>query len=275
MPTVDPHMLGVCKACKQSSDLSYFIEKKKVILCSYCKSIYNEENIDEKIPSIVSKESRIKISIQKQFSKLVAESYLKYLESKIDFSFKTAFDIGAGFGSFVQLLNESNIDTVGIESDESTVDNAVTKNITHGVFDENYFSKVNYDFISLNQCLYYFQDSFSILHKITKMLNNNGLLFIATVNPESIFRLTNKIWTQGCKMCLSKQVFELLEQFGLELINVTEYDDNLHIDYFLHRKGELSDAKFWQNVLFYFLKLKNIMSFNSNGINNFILLKKI
>lgn len=143
-------------------------------------------------------------------------------------------------------------------------------------FDEKYDLETKYDFISLNQCLYYFSDSFIILNKLSTMLENNGILFISTVNSESSFRLQNKIWTQGCKMCLSNKIFRNLNNYNLQLQDITSYDDNFYIEYFLHRKGKISTLTFWKDSILYLSKLKKIITVKKNdGINNFILLRKI
>lgn len=259
-----------CKACNKST-LEKFV--KNVNRCISCGSLFIETSTSKKFPSIAVEENRIKLQIQKKTSMLVAESYLKFLKQKTNFNFKRALDIGAGFGHFVNELNKHGIESYGIESDETTVKYA-DSNITHEFFDEQYNSELKYDLISLNQCLYYFNDSFSILKKLESMLENDGVLFIATVNPESEFRLQNKIWTQGCKMCLSKQVFKNLNNYGLRLEDVTSYDDNVYIEYFLHKKGKMTDIKFWKNLMLYLLKMKKIIKIKDNGVDNFILLRK-
>lgn len=260
-----------CKICDQLDCIDYFIISDKIIRCSKCNTIY-AENTNSKYPQVVGS-NKIKITFQKRFARLLAENYFDHLKIKTDLPFKTALDVGAGFGSFVRILREFGIKADGIESDEKTIKNQET-NIELGFFDENY-PESKYDLISINQCLYYFNDCFTILKKVSQMLAKNGMLFIATINPESSFRLENKLWTQGSITALSKQRFASLNYLGLELIDVTSYDDNFYIDYLSHRKNLITTKKFIINAIFYFLKLKKLVTTKQNGINNFILLRKI
>lgn len=259
-----------CKICNHFDCVDYVIMDKKVIRCTLCHAMYSEEA--SKYPSI-SDTGKIKNLIRKRFARLIAENYFSHLKIKTTLQFKTALDVGAGFGSFVEILREHGINAEGIESDEKTVKNSKT-NLTLGVFDENYPYK-KYDLISINQCLYYFNDCFSILKKVSELLSNEGILFIATINPESTFRLENKSWTQGFIVVLSEKNFASLSNLGLELVDVTSYDDNLYIDYFLHKNNLLTTKIFFVRTLFYFLKLRKLTTNKQDGINNFYLLRKI
>lgn len=264
-------MENKCKICNEISALENYVRNS--VRCSKCHSIFIKNNNIEQYPSITA-DNKAKLTLEKKFSKLIAESYLKYINSKTGLSFKKGLDIGAGFGHFVDCLNKHGIKTIGIESNNEITDQ--TSNLIHANFDENYNSETKYDFIALNQCIYYFPDTFIILKKLSTMLENNGILFITTVNPESSFRLENKILAQGCKMCLSDRIFRNLTNYNLKLEDITSFNDNLYVGYFLHKKGKISHLKFYIDVMCYLLKLKKIVTIKSNdGINNFILLRKI
>ena len=133
---------------------------------------------------------------------------------------------------------------------------------------------VKYDLISINQTLYYFEDSFAILKKISDLLKPNGIVMIATVNTESSFRQEHKIWTQGCKICLGNKIWKNFDKFGLKCVDITSYDDNLYIDFFLNKSNIMSKTRFLKNLVFYVSKIKKLFVVKDNGINNFILLKK-
>ena len=216
-----------CKICHEENCLSEY--KKNVTLCKKCNSIYT--NLEQgTFPSITSLNSTIKIKMQKKISKIIAEAYLEYLRSNGELSFENMLDIGAGYGTFVDLLVKNGIKAEGIESDESTVKNS-NSDIMNTFFDQNYETDKKFDLISINQCLYYFDNQFEILEKISNMLNNNGKILISTINPESNFRLKNHIWTQGCKISLGSKIFQNLEKFNLKCQNITAYDDNLYKDF--------------------------------------------
>tara|TARA_B110000014_G_C19980133_1_gene507515 strand:+ start:92 stop:889 length:798 start_codon:yes stop_codon:yes gene_type:complete len=260
-----------CKICHEENCLSEY--KKNVILCKKCNSIYTDLE-HSTFPSIISLNSTIKIKMQKKISKIIAEAYVEYLKKNIGLSFENMLDIGAGYGTFVDLLVKNGIKAEGIESDESTVKNS-NSNIMSTFFDQNYETDKKFDLISINQCLYYFDNQFEILEKISNMLNNNGKILISTINPESNFRLKNHIWTQGCKVSLGSKIFQNLEKFNLKCQNITAYDDNLYKDFFMHENKQMSNHKFWKNTILYILKQKKMVTMNEDGINNFILLQKV
>ena len=259
-----------CKLCFKENCISEYT--KNVIICKNCNSIY--ANSDEHIfPSITSVNNKIKIKVQKKIAKILAESYVEHLKLNECLSIRNMLDIGAGHGMFVELLRKKGIQSEGIESDELTVKNA-NPHITHKFFDENYPIGKKYDLISINQCLYYFDNQFNIIEKMSKMLQDNGRILISNINPESKFRLEHHIWTEGCKAVLGSQIFQNLERFNLKCQNITSYDDNLFKEYLLHKTGNLSDQKFWRNMILYSLKMKKMIVQNNNGINNFIILQK-
>ena len=260
----------ICKLCCKENCISDYV--KNVIICKKCNSIY--ANLDEDtFPSITSINNKIKVKIQKKLAKILAESYVEYLKLNEGLSITNMLDIGAGHGILVELLRKKGINSEGIESDENTVKNS-NSNTTHAFFDKNYSTEQKYDLITINQCLYYFSNQFEIIEKMSKMLKNNGRILISNVNPESIFRLEHRIWTQGCRVVLGSPIFRNLEKFNLKCQNITSYDDNLYKDYFLHKNGKIPDQKFWTNMALYTLKIKKMININENGINNFILLQK-
>ena len=260
-----------CKICEKNDIFENFVED--VIKCIKCNSIYYTGSQDNEIPTVVSVASNLRSAVQKKISQLVAQSYLQYLKKKTDVDFENALDIGCGFGDFVEELNKIGVKALGIESDKDTVKNSES-HVSHGFFDESYDPTVKYDLISINQTLYYFEDSFAILKKISDLLKPNGIVMIATVNTESSFRQEHKIWTQGCKICLGNKIWKNFDEFGLKCVDVTSYDDNLYIDFFLNKSNIMSKTRFLKNLVFYVSKIKKLFVVKDNGINNFILLKK-
>ena len=260
-----------CDVCEENDCVESF--GKNANKCLKCNSIYNISLQDDEIPAIVSGTNNLKLSAQRKNSKLVAQSYLKYLKEKTNLDFENSLDIGCGFGDFVEELNKIGTKATGIESDKNTVQEA-NSNVNYGVFNESYDATIKYDLISINQTLYYFEDSFAIIKKISELLKPNGIIMIATINTESSFRQEHEIWTQGCKMCLGNKLWENFDRFGLNCIDVTSYDDNLYIDFFLNKAKILSNAKFLKNSFFYLSKIKKLFVIKNDGINNFIFLKK-
>ena len=264
-----------CLICKTSGQLNYFKEDAKVLQCNNCKCLFKEIVNKKKSHRQIISKNKIKKIVEKRISKLTAEHYIKYLKLKTDFSFKSSLDIGAGVGDFVSCLNRLGVDAYGIESDKNTYENRVTDDIQLGFFDETFESEIKFDLISFNQSLYYFQDVFAILNKVIPMLNENGILFITSINPESDLMLKNKFWIGGCNVLMSKKNFQSLNNFGLQLMDISSVNDNLYVDFRLRKDGKIGGFTFWRNFLSYGSKLKNMISFSENGVHNYVLLKKL
>ena len=272
-----------CKICKKSGQLEYFFKNtegstwkitnlRQVLSCKNCHGVFREYN--ESYPTISSK-SFLQTHIAKRISKIQSEIYIEYLKRKTDFSFKTFLDIGSGFGHFVHQLNNLGVDGYGIESDEHTVNNSITAKNKCVYFDEHFSSEKKYDLISLNQCLYYFNDSFLIINKVVQLLHNNGVLFIATKNPESSFWKNNVTWPLGCKIWLSKKNFQELHKLGLKVIDFSSFDDNLIKEYSLYKHKKFNKFSLFIKTILYLLKIKKMLEPDIDGIHNFVLLKKL
>lgn len=137
-------------------------------------------------------------------------------------------------GTFSKNFRKDGIKTEGIEFNEKTWKLREVSSIKLGNF-ESYINKKNYDLISINQTIYYFDDPIQIL-KNAKMLTPDGHIMIVTTNMNSKFRKENKIWTQGCKICLSESNFKNFSFIGLDLIKIQNFDDKIYRDYYLSKK---------------------------------------
>ncbi len=58
-------------------------------------------------------------------------------------------------------------------------------------------------------------------------------------------------------------------------MDLTSYDDNLYIDFFLRKTGLMSNTKFMRNTLLYISLMKKIVVGKEDGIDNFVLLQKV
>lgn len=260
-----------CKICNECDCLENFL--KNVTRCKNCGSLYEVTSTEKEIPIIASINNKTKLNVQKKISKLIAQSYLSYLKNKTGVNFRNALDIGCGFGHFVEELNKIGINASGIEADENTVKNA-NLNVSCKIFNESYNPMTKYDLVSMNQTLYYFDDSLTTIKKMSSLLEMNGIILIATVNTESSFRLEQKIWTHGCRICLGNNIWRNFDEFGLKCLDISSYDDNFYIDFFLHKIKHMPNTKFLKNTMLYLTKMKKIIKMKDNGINNFVLLQK-
>jgi len=271
-------LLDRCIACDQINCLTYFNEELKVLSCNDCGALFTEKRSNPKTHYF--REGRAPTFLEKvktkmthvRFWKLLSDEYVRYLKSKTDMNFKNTLDIGTHYGSFVAQLNKLGIDAHGIEANAEYVKFAVTKKIEWDYFDESYQSNKKYDLICLTQMLYYLPDSYSILRHTKNMLTDNGLIFIATVNPQSSLVKNGLVPSLGgdfANIMLSKKNFESLKtKLGLEMIDFTTYRTPLFIDIHSSKNKKIKIAK-------YILKLKKAYVPDPDGEHIFLLLRKI
>ena len=114
--------------------------------------------------------------------------------------------------------------------------------------------------------IYYLPDSFAILKKCHEMLNDNGLVFISTINPESSL-IKNKLtvnFTPDVNIYLSKLNYAHLENF--ELLDYTNYNADMFNEMYQHNKIKM---------IKFMVGLKKPYTINPDGNHAFLLLKKI
>ena len=267
----DVLLIPNCIVCNEPNCLRYLNEKLKILTCTKCDAIYNEHEFSEKIfyNRNFSKPSIFKFLFYRlthiRISQTIADEYIKYLKSKTKMNFKNVLDIGAYYGTFVNNLNKMGINARGIESDQSFIELALTKNIEFGYFDESYTSNDKYDLICLTQMIYLMRDNYAILKRVKNMLTPDGLIFITTTNANletfSSWK-SGKRYSIGANMVLSNKNYEsFCNKLGLEILDYTSYRMNLS-------KKKISYLKF-------ILKLKRPMVPDSEGDQSFILLKNL
>jgi 2-polyprenyl-3-methyl-5-hydroxy-6-metoxy-1,4-benzoquinol methylase len=267
-----------CLACNTKNSLSYFKEEYKILSCNFCGAIFSEDEFVEKIwyksqhNDLNMIEKNISKIIKNHISKKNSDEYLQYLKLKTKMNFSNALDIGAKYGTLVNDLNKIGINAYGIESNYENIQLAVTNKIKWVHFDESYKSEIKYDLICLTQMLYYLRDSYAILKCVRNMLNHDGLIFIATINPQSNIlknQLKSELYNFNANMVLSKKNFESLDnKLGLEILDYTTYRSDYAIsnvtnrnknigkwNFLKHRKRSKPDPQ--GNIAFTLLKLSS------------------
>lgn len=267
-----------CVACGNINHLT-FEKKVNMMLCSKCKCLFAEKQDSPKtlffkkrklvktLPAIVK--NRLTHEL---FYNLIDDTYIDYLKLKTKMDFKNAIDIGCRFGGFVKKLNRFGIEAYGIEADDELSKFADANKVEWGYFDENYKSDKKYDLICLTQMLCYLPDSFSILNHAKNMLTDNGVIFIATLNPQSsiMYSEQSPLPNKTMNVLLSKQNFKSLNDNELELIDYTEYASPLYRDLYTEKNPMVKKFK----ILQYTLKFKKPYFQDPDGEHAFILLKK-
>jgi SAM-dependent methyltransferase len=267
-----------CQIC--SSNLIKPYEKKfNVFYCDNCEAVFSLNDVVVNYPSIITNSNnpnfleKITIKIKQKFAQLLSDWYIHYLKEKTDLNFKNSLDIGAGFGNFVNKLNELGVNAYGIESDEKIKQISKTDKIIIGDF-EIVNDLPTYDLISVNQTIYYFENPEKILKKIKSLLNKKGIIFLVTVNTSSTITQNLKTWGDGMKICLGKKNIEMIAKtLDLDIIDCEAYKDNFYVDFALYKQGKINSFLFWIKTLAYYLKIKNIYVKDENGNNLFVLLK--
>lgn len=270
-------MNHVCLACGKTNCLTYLNSKSKTLYCNNCSSIHlekedinkNQDFLEYNKQPIFFDKLRTKI-INIPLATMVAEEYVQYLKSHTEMNFKNALDIGAQYGVFVNMLNNLGINAYGIESNQKFVSLSKTNKIQWTYFDENFPLEKKFDLICLTQMIYYIRDNYKLLANVKKILNKNGLIFITTINPESLFvkeLVRTRMGTHTSNMLFSKKNFESLDnKLNLKLINYSTYRANYDIEKYKSKSKKLTFLKYW-------LKLKKNHESSPDGNHAFILLQ--
>lgn len=264
-----------CLVCKSINCLTIINQKLMIYKCEICKAIFLEKEYqqlkdepDVKFPKI--KELYLK-QIQKPIEDKIINYYMNYLKKNTNMNFKSVLDIGAGYGYLIKKFGEIKISGDGIETNKFKNKFAVAKNIKVGYFDEDFKINKKYDLICFTQVLNYLRNTKQILLNIKKYLNDDGLIFIVTTNPESKYVIddysnaTEESYYSN--MLYSKKNFENLKEcVGLEMIDYTTYREDIALD-FIHKNSILTFIKYRMNLKKHIVK-------DPDGNIAMILLKK-
>jgi len=180
-------------------------------------------------------------------------------------NFKNVLDIGSYFGHFVKMLNDYGVNAKGIEANKTRVLYAKTDKINVGYFDLTFKTNEKFDLICFTQMLYYLPNGTEVLNFTKTLLMNNGLIFIATINPSSSLIINKKIPAIGgeyVNMLLSKKNFQALINF--DVLEYVTYKSDIFID--LYQKKKLAMVK-------YLIGMKKPYTLDPDGNHAFILLK--
>lgn len=169
------------------------IEKKtrSFFTCLNCGTIYPQPRISfSEIASSIDKKTFREGTISnppKPFTKNdLANHYfqIKILKRyKEKYGFKNALDIGTSNGCFCYILNYVGLDAYGLEPQAEAVDLAkrLNLNVYNGYFPDAIPSELlcqQYDLITMNEVVYYFEDIMASLKKTHELLSKNGILII-------------------------------------------------------------------------------------------------
>lgn len=263
-----------CLVCKYHL-LDIINKKLNILCCKNCGAIFLENEYYENESKYTQTESKFRQLILKfehiPIENKIAEFYLKYLRNKTHMKFDTALDIGAGYGCFVKKLNDNYIRTEGLEYSKQKIEWSVSDKVKLNKFSENFIFEKKYDLICLTQILNYFRDTAKILENVKNNLNDNGVIFIATSNPQSKYIIQSYSdainESYYANMLYSKKNFEdACKKNDLELTDYTVFREDVAID-FTSKNKIISYLK-------YILNLKKPLVLDPDGNLALILITK-
>ncbi len=267
-----------CRFCF-GENVSLIKNQFDFFVCDDCDCVFNtnfangKKNLSNLDTAQYQKKSInfLKKTISMRFWDRVALCYIKYLKTHTDMRFKTALDIGALYGHFVKRLNQLGINAHGIEVDSRDAENAVSKQMTYGFFDENYKSDYKYDLICLTQMIYYVANPSDVLENVSKILTDTGLIFISTQNPNSSIIKNHElpVFEKNMNMLLSGKNFKNLAlKLNLKIQDYTVIKPNIYLS---RLKDGSRNAELLNYFRYYIYPTHEI---NSNGHHTFLLLSK-
>lgn len=178
-----------CYLCG-SYNYRLIIKKSKygIVKCKNCDFVYttpipSQEEIDEFYRGFDYKDSLSAEKIIRSDAKKSLRGISKYVKKS-----KYLLDVGCGRGYFLDEARKLGWDTYGIDVSESVVDyakNELHLNVAYGdIF--SFQSERKFDVVILNQVIEHFVDPKKLIATCRKYLEDEGLLYIATPNIESL-----------------------------------------------------------------------------------------
>lgn len=168
--------------------------------------------------------------------------YNKAIEVIKKYNCKRVLDIGCGYGFFLEKIQHMTEYVLGLEFNKNALDECKRKclNVSDANLDE---IKEKFDCICLFQVLEHIQEPKSFLEKIIKLLNDGGILFIGTPNPEGLWIKSNPdILNLPPHHCLdvTREFYENLPEF-FHNVKFTDYfqdepEFNLYQNYYFPTK---------------------------------------
>lgn len=185
-------------------------------------------------------------------------------------------DIGCGTGEFLKSLNKIRFDKFGVEINPIGAELCRKNGLK--IFNEDIlikdFGNEKFDVITLWHVLEHIEKPMELLNKVHQILENNGILVLATPNTDSLgFKFGRKYWfhldsPRHLILYNQKNVNWLLEESGFKIIEVKNefYDYPLDLFWSIRK----SKVKFLIYPLYPFFKIftKEHLTFICEKIGN-------
>ena len=227
-----------CCICKESGSGIFYkkISDRVLLSCKNCRLVYLDKLPDENNDFIktakaeISRKDREKVEywsfpdLYEKYKKVFLYYFNERLNRIKQFKpdIKSLFDIGCGYGFWLEFCKDRGIDIGGIDLSEEAVSYAKTRlclNTERSSLEDYEFNK-NYDVIVVCDLLEHLYEPNAQLKKINRALSKTGILFIQIPNllgfklpPFHGFGLPYHIWQfdiRTLKKLLEKNDFEIL-----------------------------------------------------------------
>ena len=178
--------------------------------------------------------------------------------------------MGSQFGFLIKMLSDKGIKAIGV--DPIKIKGTVSENIINKYFDLDYDETEKYDLICLTNMIHYFSNTFSILDKCIRMLNEDGFLFITSYSVESsLITEFVKRKEKGPLLYFSKKNYETYcKDNNLKLIDYSTFYSKL----FLSNVNNKEKIKILFRFILYQFGLSKSFVEHPNGERNYLLVQK-
>lgn len=203
------------------------------------------------------------------YEKLLESGQYKYPKYKWEYSkaidvinennSKRVLDIGCGYGYFLEKIQNITDYTLGIEFNANALEKCKSKNlnVTNAKLSE---IKEKFDCICLFQVLEHIKEPKFFLEQVVNLLEDGGILFIGTPNPEGL-------WIQSNPDILNLPPHHCLDITKVFYENIPKYF-NLRIEKYFQDKPEFP---LYQRYYFPSKVNKEILSDSKNNIYGYFL----
>lgn len=214
----------------------------QIVKCNHCGLIYVNPRLDDReIMDIYKKVVDDKYLQESGFRKMTFEKALKLIRSYKEKG--EILDIGCNIGTFLEVARADGWEAFGIEPSRWAASYArenLNLAVLEGTTKEGTKFATKFDVITLWDTIEHMTNPLYELRCTRKLLKDNGLLFLSTMNIDSNFsRMLGKWWPWLMDMHLyyftPKTIRLLLEKAGLQLKEITSYSHVISLDYLAYK----------------------------------------
>lgn len=220
----------------------------QIVQCKRCNLVY--ANPRDNVDDIINNYTMVKD--EKYFSEWRAREavFLRGLRliEKYTAGEGRLLDLGCFTGIFLNLIRRNNWSTLGIEPSKWAVDygrNKLNLRILQGRFEDFGFDDEFFDVVTMWDVIEHFPDPKSTLSLLNKKLKKGGILYLTTLNFDSIFRklFGRKYWffeRMHIYYFTPRTIRRMLEECNYKVIKIGLNFRTMSLEYFIFRLKDVS-----------------------------------